>query len=202
MVKTKLVEELVSDGASLLRELDRRNFPVEAMFWIFLRDQDYWRLVIGSPLVREEGGLAAYGHLGEWLRQIEDELAGITLEDISLLDPESQEFQSFFSQINESSRLAAGSAWLRFEDAIVYRWTGAAAKGELTCDVSLSELTRIWQDERRILKLPALLISLEEKIVTVRFHPQHGTLAGIEKVKFNVASALRQARPDCQIEWL
>ena len=32
MVKKKLVEELISDGARLLRDLDRQNFPVESMF--------------------------------------------------------------------------------------------------------------------------------------------------------------------------
>ncbi len=78
MVKKKLAEELISDGANLLGELDRRNFPVEAMFWVHLPDQDYWRLVIASPLVAEEGGVAAYRRLGDLLRKIE--LAGITLE--------------------------------------------------------------------------------------------------------------------------
>jgi hypothetical protein len=200
MVKKKLVEELISDGASLLRQLDRRNFPVEAMFWIHLPDQDYWRLVIGSPIVSEQGGMAAYRRLGECLTEIE--LAGITLEDISLLDPESREFQSFYSLAGASSRLAAGAAWVEFEEAVVYRWTGASVSGELTCDASLSELNQIWQDERKIINLPSLLITLDNRRVTLRFHPQHGRLGGIEKVKFNVTAALRRARPDCQITWL
>jgi len=199
MVKKKLVEELISDGASLLGELDRRNFPVEAMFWILLPDQDYWRLVIGSPIVREQGGLAAYGRLGECLREIE--LAGITLEDISLLDPDSREFQSLFSLASASSRLASGAAWLEFEEAVVYRWTGAAVSGELTCDVPLSELNEI-ERKTRNLSRPALVISQEKRRVTLRFHPQHGKLGGIEAVKFYFVSALRQARPNCQINWL
>ena len=37
MVKKKLVEELISDGAILLRELDRQNFLVESMFWATCR---------------------------------------------------------------------------------------------------------------------------------------------------------------------
>lgn len=173
------------------------------MFWIHLPDQDYWRLVIGSPIVPEQGGLAVYGLLGVWLRQIE--LAGVTLADISVFDPESPEFQSLFSLARASSRLASGAAWLELEEAVVYRWNGAAIQGELTCDVSLDELNRIWQDERRMRPLhllPALLISLEQRRVTLRFHPQHGTLGGIEGMKPYVADALSRARPDCQINWL
>jgi hypothetical protein len=202
MVNTKLVEGLITDGARLLCELDRQGFPVESMFWSHLPDQDYWRLVIGSPIVSKQGGMAAYRRLGALLQGIE--LAGITLEDISLLDSDSGEFQSFVSLASASSRLAAGAEWLEFEEAIVYRWTGAAVKGELTCEASLGELDQIWQNERKILNLPALLITLEQRQVTLRFHPQHGPRKEreIENVRFNFASALRQTRSDCQVNWL
>src|ERR1022692_2174161 len=82
MVKKKLVEGLISDGAKLLRELDRENFLVESMFWIHLPDDDYWRLVIASPNVDKEGSAAGYGRINQILRNIET--AGLTLEDISL----------------------------------------------------------------------------------------------------------------------
>jgi hypothetical protein len=199
MVKNKLVEGLITDGARLLGELDRRGFPVESMFWILLPDQDYWRLVIGSRIVSEQGGTAGYRRLGALLDKIE--LAGTTLSDISLLDPESPEFQSLLSMASRSSRLAAGEAWLEFEEAVVYRWTSAAVTGELTCDVSLSELRQIWQDERKLLNLPALLIALAQRTVTLRFHPQHGLLKGLERIRSNFGAALSQARPDCQVNW-
>ena len=92
MVKKKLVEGLVRDGARLLHELDQQGFPVESMFWAHLPEEDYWRLVIASPVVKQQGGAAAYQILNGMLRRIE--LVGITLEDISLLDPESQQFRS------------------------------------------------------------------------------------------------------------
>ena len=199
MVKKKLVEELISDGATLLRELDRRNFPVAAMFWIHLPDQDYWRLVIGSRIVSEQGGVAAYRRLGEWLTEVE--LAGITLEDISLLDPESSQFQSLRSLAGGSSCLAAGPEWLEMEEAVVYRWTGASASAELTCDVSSIELNQLWDAERKLSNLPALLITSNQRRVTLRFHPQHGSLQGIENVKrpFQIALHRPEARPDCQV---
>ena len=68
MVKTKLVTELITDAAQYLRELDRQNILVESMFWTRLPDQDYWRLVIASPMVAEQGPLATYIRLDEVLR--------------------------------------------------------------------------------------------------------------------------------------
>jgi len=204
MVKTKLVEELINDGAELLHELDRNNFPVESMFWVLLQDQDYWRLVIASDIVAEPGNVPPYRRLDEIMRGIE--FAGISLEDTSLLDPKSQQFQSFLSVVTTSSRLAAGAEWLKFEDAVVYRWTSASVSGELTCEVSRDELKQFWEVERKImsLKLPALLIDVDKRRVTLRFHPRQGPQGDIGSVKKTFEFALHRpnARPDCQINWL
>jgi hypothetical protein len=200
MVKTKLVDGLLSDGAKLLNELDRQNFPVESMFWIHLPDEDYWRLVIASPEVTRRGSAAEYRHLNGLLGEIE--LAGITLEDISLLDPDSSQFRSLRSLASGSSRLAAGSEWVEMEDAIVYRWNGASASAELSCELSLIELKQLWEAERRLSNLPALLIRADNGRVTLRFHPQHGHRDGIADVKTQFQIALHRKHPDCRITWL
>jgi hypothetical protein len=136
------------------------------------------------------------------LREIE--LAGITLEDISSLDPESPQFQSLRSLASGSSRLAAGPEWVEFEDATVYRWTGTSVSAELSCEVSSSELSQFWEAERKLTNLPALLISFKTPRVTLRFHPQHGPLGRIENVKMPFLLALHRpkARPGCQANWL
>jgi hypothetical protein len=204
MVKSKLVVELISDGARLLRELDRNSFPVESMFWIHLPDEDYWRLIIASLFVAQHGGAAGYRRLNELLRELE--LAGITLEDMSLLSPDSSRFQSLYSLASGSSRLAAGPAWLEFEDAIVYRWTGASVSAQLTCEVSADELQEFWEAERKgsPLSRPALLISKEGGRVTLRFHPQHGPQERIDGIKTAFVNVLHRpnARPGCQVNWL
>ena len=200
MVKTKLVAELINDGAILLCELDRQAVPVESMFWILLPNQDYWRLVIGSRIESELGGRGGSRRLRELLDGIE--FAGLTMMDISLFDPESSEFQSLFSLVTSSSRLAAGTAWLEFAEAVVYRWTDSAVHGELSCDVSLAELNQIWQEARKPMKLPALLITLERRRLTLRFHPRNGPLSDISNINPNFDSALQKARPDCKIDWL
>jgi hypothetical protein len=201
MVKKKLVEGLIRDGARLLHELDRQDFPVESMFWTHLPDEDYWRLVIASPVVKQQGGAAAYQRLNELLRSIG--LVGITLEDISLLDPESAQFRSLYSLARGSSRLAAGPEWLEFEDAVVYRWTGESVTGELSCDISTGELKKLWEAEREPLpsSSPALLISSEQRRITLRIHPQHKP-GGIEEIKKAFRFALHRSHPDCQVTWL
>lgn len=202
MVKTKLVEALVSDGARLLRELDRQAFPVESMFWVHLPDADYWRLVIASTVVSEQGGRAAYRRLHELLQKVP--LAGITLEDISLLDLASPQLESFTSLARGTSRLTSGPEWAEFEAAVVYRWIGISLTGELTCEVSSEELYQIWEAERKIVNLPALIVRSDGRRVTLRFHPQHGPLGGIDKLKTNFQIALHRpnARPGCQVKWL
>ncbi len=204
MVKKKLVEGLVRDGARLLHELDRQSFPVETMFWAHLPDEDYWRLVIASPVVKQQGGAAAYQRLNELLRAIG--LVGITLEDISLLDPESPQFRSLYSLARGSSRLAAGPEWLEFEDAVVYRWAGESVTGKLSCNVAVGELKEFWEAERQLsgnLGKPALLITLENGHVTLRFHPQHGPQqTRVEGLKKDFGRALYRSRPDCQVSWL
>lgn len=202
MVKTKLVEELISDGAKLLRELDRQNFPVDSMFWIRLPIEDYWRLVIASPTVAQQGGSAGYRRLDQILRELE--MAGITLEDISLLDPDSPQFQPLRSLASASSRLAAGPEWIEFEDAVVYRWTGASVSADLSCEISSGELHQFWEAERKLSNLPELLISSQGRRATLRFHPRHGSLGGIENVRSNFLIALHRpnARPNCQVKWI
>ena len=203
MVKKKLVEELITDGARLLHELDRQDFPVESMFWVHLPDEDYWRLVIASPVVSQQGGAAGYRRLNELLRGME--LAGITLEDISLLGPDSPQFRSFRSIARGSSRLAAGPEWIELEDAIVYRWTSASVTAELSCEVSPAELYQFWDAERKFsggLALPALLISSEHGRVTLRLHPQHRPQEEIESVTKAFQIALHRERPGCQVNWL
>lgn len=202
MVKKKLVEELVSDGAKLLRALDHRNFPVESMFWIHVPEEDYWRLIISSAAVKQEGAAAAYRNVGTIIRGLD--LAGLTLEDISLLDPESSRFHTLWSQVSGYSKLASAPFWFELEDALIYRWTGAMIEGELSCDLTLSQLEEFWDDERRKSNLPALLFDMNGRRFTLRFHPQHGPLGGINEIKSSFAIALHRpdARPDCQIVWL
>ena len=203
MVKTKLVEALMVEGAKVLRELDLEGFSVESMFWIHLPEVDYWRLVVASFIVGEIGDAAAYRQFNSILRQVD--WFGITLADISLLDPYSPQFQSYLSMAESSSRLAAGPEWVEFDEAVVYRWTGASISAELSCNVTVAELRDIWEAERKVVGpgVPELLIRLRARRVTLRLHPRYGPEGRFDNLKSAFAIALHrpEARPDCPIEW-
>jgi hypothetical protein len=199
MVETILVEQLIRDGETFLRELDRQNFPVEAMFWI--NTDGYFRLIIGSKFVAQEGTRAGYRRLSEIYATLD--LLGLALEDITLLDPQTKPFLSLRSAAGHSSRLSSGSSWIQYSDAVVYRWNDAFLKGTIACSVTVEDLNRFWNVERKLSNLPRLLIDLNDHEVTLRFHPDHGGLGGIQDIKpsFQIAMHRPTARPDCNITW-
>ena len=201
MVKTKLVDQLIENGAEILCQLDRNNFPVEAMFWID-QDHDYWRLIIGSKTVADAGGIAAFVQLDGILSEMD--LAAITLNDIWLLDPDSLQFKTLRTAAASSGRLAVGSAWVQFDNAVVYRWNDEFLAGDLTCSAAAEELRTIWDFERKTSGDSDLLIDLQNSRLTVRFHPKYVMQTGIKNDKYQqkFQSALHRARPNCNINWV
>lgn len=201
MVKTKLVEALIDDGAKLLSALDETAFPLETMFWAEVPDREYWRLVIGIPGARYAPTRQYYGTLREILEPLDP--AGLTTEDISVLDPETQQYEALFAVVRQAHRLARGPSWMIFDSAVVYRWTSAAARGELTCDLSAAQLMQAWEVERKALSLSRLLITVEDRRVTLRFHPEHGPKGSVEDIKqpFRIALHNPNAFPQCDVIW-
>lgn len=199
MLKTRLVEELMEDGVAILHQLDEQGFPVESMFWVHIMEEEYWRLVIGSSIVSEVGPLKAYSKLGNQIRELD--LAGVSSDDVSLLDPDSLQFQSFYSRAIGSSSLAARGEYLICDEAVIYRWTPAAISGMLTCGVSAQELQDCWREERRLTNGPQLLITLHEGRLTLRLHPRQGPQQDVSGLKQAFASALHRLRKDCRVTW-
>jgi hypothetical protein len=55
-----LVEGKIEAGRTLLEALDRIGFPIRSAFWFYFPDDEAWRLVIASSLVREQGTIEGY----------------------------------------------------------------------------------------------------------------------------------------------
>jgi hypothetical protein len=77
-----LVTDGISTGADFLRALDAAGFPVTAAFWYL--NGDTWRYLIATPVVHDEGKLAAYHRVNEILRSSE---TGMDLLDIAVVSP-------------------------------------------------------------------------------------------------------------------
>lgn len=198
MVKEVLVEAAIDEGARLLSELDRTQFPVESMFWVQLPDMGHWRLVIGSPLVRDQGPRPTYERLGALLREAD---LGLSLMSISVFRPDSGELASLLSGVKMPGLVVAGASWVTFGEGVVYRWTADAITGDLSCELSQAQLEQIWERERKLINLPKLLLSLRDHHLTIRFHPQHGRLGGLANMKQQQFQSALRSNPDCQINW-
>lgn len=124
MYKTVLVENLIKDGARLLKALDGRGVPVRAAVWFYDPDRSAWKLVIVSSVAGNPGELEAY-------MQIQSSMSGIdfsfSLDDITVMSPQSRKFEEFKRAIEG----AAGGARIKpkdpsqgtvFDDAYIYRW--------------------------------------------------------------------------------
>jgi len=202
VVEKILVDKLIEDGAQLLACLDLEKFPVEAMFWINDPYRGEWALAIASPIVGTGGAALAYRKLDEILRRAATNAP--MLSEISLLDPASQQFHELLSIAQHSPLVDVGQSWVIYRDAIVYRWSSAAVRADLDCEIEPKQLTKIWEAEHRRGNLPRLLFSTDGRHVTIRFHPQHPRVGGIGNVKraFQIALHRPGAFPGCKIAWI
>ncbi|MGO9261263.1 MAG: hypothetical protein ACLQU1_33885 [Bryobacteraceae bacterium] len=124
MFKKVLVSDLISEGQRLLEALKRNRFSISAAAWYYLPESMEWRLVIVSPAADRSGPLAAY-------TRVQRVLAGtnpsqLTLTDIAVIGPSSQDFEDLRAIISGSGPTSTGSAMGRsrdmiFEDSYVYR---------------------------------------------------------------------------------
>jgi len=85
-----LVRDQIEGGASVLEALRAEGFPIAGAFWCRIPDQDYWQLVIASPLVRQSGPLAAYQKVSTILAK--RPVTTVSTSDISIFSPTDPEY--------------------------------------------------------------------------------------------------------------
>jgi hypothetical protein len=124
MFKKVLVSDLISEGERLLEALKRKRFSISAAAWYYLPESMEWRLVIVSPAVDRSGPMAAYTRVQRILAGINP--SQLTLTDIAVIGPSSQDFENLHAIISGPGPTSAGSAAGRsrdliFEDSYVYQ---------------------------------------------------------------------------------
>ncbi len=124
MYKTILVNQMIEDGAKLLRGLDERGVPVSAAAWFDDPEKQSWKLVIVTSAAQNPGPLEAY-------MQIQFAMSGLqlsfALDDIVVMSPSSRKFEEFRRMMEgaargESLHPKAPASGVAFDDAYVYRW--------------------------------------------------------------------------------
>jgi len=127
MFKKVLVKELIDEGHRLLEALKQNRFPLTAAFWHYFVEPMEWRLVLVSPAVDRAGPLSAYKRVQRVLARINS--AHLTLSDISVFGPSSQDYRDLAPGVSSSGQFGAGPAahqahtshTIVFEDAYVYQ---------------------------------------------------------------------------------
>ena len=85
-----LVRDQIEGGASVLEALKAEGFLITGAFWCRIPDQDYWQLIIASPLVSQFGPLAAYQKVRSILAK--RPVAVVSTSDISIFSPADPEY--------------------------------------------------------------------------------------------------------------
>jgi len=133
MVKNALVTEMLSEemikaGKELLKQLDSTKSEVKSCFWFFFPEEKTWKLIIASPLVREEGPRSFYKRIVDINRQIENsEKKTISLNNIVTVNTENEIVKLLGFSVKTDNNISnirfTGNTvnGIYIEDAYIYR---------------------------------------------------------------------------------
>lgn len=127
LVTELLSEQMISAGVDLIKKLDDSSCRVKAAFWMFLPEEKTWKLIIASPLVKEEGPRKYYKRIIDANKEAGTEEDIISLNDISVSDIDNQFIQLLKTTISTGDSISD----IRFskntingvfiDDAYIYR---------------------------------------------------------------------------------
>ncbi len=101
MVENTLTEEMIDSGKRLISKLDASGVQPNAAFWLYDAEAQTWKLVIAEIEVGKNGPKHEYHRI----RQLLDQISGISLDDISLTTPDANVVQLLRSAVKTGSRI-------------------------------------------------------------------------------------------------
>jgi len=125
VVKESLSNEMIESGKSVLEDLDRRRFRVDAALWLYVTDSNEWRLLLATPKVHIDGPKKAYKRLLQTLR--DSGVHGVTYDNVAVVDSRDPLIQLLRRAVSKN-RSMNGIRFSRYtingqfiEDAYIYR---------------------------------------------------------------------------------
>ena len=124
-------EEMLTAGKNLIRCLDSGDAKVQAAFWLLESNEETWKFVIISPLVKSEGPRNYYKRINNINEAVNSEDPVLSLHDIYAFNTHNRFFKAFLSI--KDTVLWKEAAWLNtrlgknyiggvyFEDMYIYR---------------------------------------------------------------------------------
>ena len=78
---------LVDAGRKLIQALEEEGADIRSAFWMQREESKEWRLVLATTKVATAGKTAAYDEIMRVFRRLEDELDGMSVDDLVAIDP-------------------------------------------------------------------------------------------------------------------
>jgi hypothetical protein len=129
LVTQTFTQQMIDEGAALLRTLDSQGFKITAALWFYLEPSDTWRLIVGSPEVQSQGPRRFYERVQKILADGSAKI-GITLRDISVVPSDDSLIKLLRIAITTGSNDVSGIRFSRntingqfIQDAYIYRLT-------------------------------------------------------------------------------
>lgn len=129
VVKDQLTEAMINAGAEVTRKLDETGLRSCAALWLFLTENNEWRLFIALPEVSSQGPRQIYEHIRVILEDLGDKASAAPLSVIGLLDPDDELIRLLRIAIRtgpEINRIRFSKNAINghfIEDALIYRVT-------------------------------------------------------------------------------
>jgi hypothetical protein len=99
LVTELLSEQMISAGERLIDILDNFSCQVKAAFWMFSPEEKTWKLLLASPLVKQEGPRKYYKRIVDANKALESGGGIISLNDITVSDIDRQLIQLLQSTV-------------------------------------------------------------------------------------------------------
>jgi hypothetical protein len=129
LVTQTLTQQMIDEGAALLRTLDSQGFKTTAALWFYLEPSDTWRLILASPEVQSEGPKHLYERVQKVLGDGSNKIR-ITLRDISVVPSDDPLIKLLRMAIETGPNDISGIRFSRntingqfIQDAYIYRLT-------------------------------------------------------------------------------
>ncbi len=129
LVTGALTQEMIMAGESLLRSLDKSNLDTRGALWLYLSEENCWRLLFALPAVRVLGPKAVYKKIRSIINKLPENEPKLETKDITVTDENAPLIVLLKGAISTGPGIS-GTRFSRntinghfIEDAYIYRLT-------------------------------------------------------------------------------
>lgn len=145
---------MIEAGAELLRRLDEAGVDIPLALWLFLEDQNEWKLYFWSSMVASRGPIELYRLIQKSLDEMGDQASAIPFSSIGVMNSNDRLARAFREEVDTDDgifeRVRGVVAGHIVEDSLVYRsWTDLQkALEEVSRSITVLEQSKLENGDR------------------------------------------------------